>query len=473
MRRSLESHHTDSAPLLDTTAASSGGAVPSPAVCRRPCRCKLSARVSATLLISCVTLALLLAFRARRETCPPVPDTAVIAAMEAADAEVAADASVSVAPNPRAPHFFLIWSTSASSFSLVPGRCLESIFYHHPHATVTIYSNQLPAVTATPGVPVLHQLRQHGYNVCVRPYNLSSMLAGTPSAPWLSRMDEWRRGPYFYSHVTDVLRLAILFRHGGVYLDSDIILLRPLRIAGLPATLARPPPDGAPHAELRDALGIESFDPPPPSLLRRLGLALSAVGGTGVAAVGEGDTDDAIDSPGVAASALGRVPMLNGAILVFPFRHSRFLWSAMAEFAATYHPRRWGWNGPELLTRVALARCSAVRGVELQLHPPDTFYPIYWRGLERFAAAPDGRDALLQRRTWQRLRRRAYTAHLWNRKTAELEMAPGSLLHRLLHTWTVLPTSSSLEGGGAGKERGRNLGSAGRANVSVGRRVRL
>jgi hypothetical protein len=161
--------------------------------------------------------------------------------------------------------------------------------------------------------------------------------------------------------------------------------------------------------------------------------------------------------------------MLNGAILVFPSRHSRFLWAAMAEFASSYNQRSWGWNGPELLTRVALARCAAVPGVEVQIHPPDTFYPIYWRGLERLASAPDGPDAALQRRMWQRLRRRAYTVHLWNRKTAELELQPGSLLHRLLHTWTVLP--SSLEKGDAGG--GRSLGSVGRANISVGGRVRL
>lgn len=559
MRRALESHPTENTRLLDTKAASSGGAVRSlPAACRRPCLrapChRLSARVTATFLVSCALSALLLAFRVRVDTCPAVPDTAVIAAMEAADAEAAADVSDSSDPHPRAPHFLLIWSTSASSFGLVPGRCLESIFYHHPRATVTIYSNQLPAthptgakastrppsatrgsvlaeagsvlveaeprpqpsvsedhlsIPPTPNVPVIQALIAHGYNVRVRPYNLTTLLSGTPSAPWLRRLDEWRREPYFYSHITDVLRLALLFRHGGVYLDSDVILLRPLRMAGMPAALARPPPDGAPHAELRDALGIESYDLPPPTFLQRLGFTRSVVGGgtdnavavqSASAVTSEGlavsnshlgrvaavlentnanDASDTLTGPAsprsaregleVSAPPLGRVPMLNGAILVFPSRHSRFLWAAMAEFASSYNQRSWGWNGPELLTRVALARCAAVPGVEVQIHPPDTFYPIYWRGLERLASAPDGPDAALQRRMWQRLRRRAYTVHLWNRKTAELELQPGSLLHRLLHTWTVLP--SSLEKGDAGG--GRSLGSVGRANISVGGRVRL
>lgn len=34
------------------------------------------------------------------------------------------------------------------------------------------------------------------------------------------------KGPYYYSHVTDYIRFAILFSFGGVYLDTDIILLK-------------------------------------------------------------------------------------------------------------------------------------------------------------------------------------------------------------------------------------------------------
>ena len=34
------------------------------------------------------------------------------------------------------------------------------------------------------------------------------------------------RGPYYYSHVTDYLRFAVLFSFGGTYIDTDMVLMR-------------------------------------------------------------------------------------------------------------------------------------------------------------------------------------------------------------------------------------------------------
>jgi len=395
--------------------------------------------VCAASLLACVLFAALRrAADARLHHCPAAPDAASIAAIEAEDPP---DAKVSVAD--ATPNFLLIWSTPASSFGLVPRRCLESVFYHHPRAAVTLYSNHLSPPAAADAPPVLRDLFARGYDVRVRPYNLSALLAGTPAAPWLARLSEWRRGPYFYSHVTDALRLALLFRHGGVYLDSDVILVRPLRLAGVAETLRLPPPLGSPYSDLKDALGVESYDAPPPTSLFGSPSAQES-------SVADDDTD------GVRAAPAGRLPMLNGAVLVFSARHSRFLWAAMAEFAASYDPKRWGWNGPELLTRVALTRCAGPGGAPVQVHPPDAFYPIYWRGLERLASAPGGEDGEEQRRAWRRISRRSYAAHLWNRKTAGLALKEGSLLHRLLHTWTVLP-AEGVAGRGVGERSNASL----------------
>ena len=72
-----------------------------------------------------------------------------------------------------------------------------------------------------------------------------------------------------------------------------------------------------------------------------------------------------------------------------------------------------------------------------QVLPRESFYPIYWKGLETFA---DGHDVGgEQQRMWRTIAKRSYTVHVWNRKTAGLTFANGSLLHRLHNLWTVLP----------------------------------
>ncbi len=41
-------------------------------------------------------------------------------------------------------HFFLIWTTAASTFAPRYTRSIESIFRHHAHASVSVLSNTLP-----------------------------------------------------------------------------------------------------------------------------------------------------------------------------------------------------------------------------------------------------------------------------------------------------------------------------------------
>lgn len=56
-------------------------------------------------------------------------------------------------------------------------------------------------------------------------------------------------------------------------------------------------------------------------------------------------------------------------------RGSPFIWEGMVEFNTTYRIDSWGWNGPELVTRVA---SRFPRGPELRILPTIAFYPIHW-----------------------------------------------------------------------------------------------
>eukprot|EP00958_Prasinococcus_capsulatus_P000929 scaffold84_cov388-Prasinococcus_capsulatus_cf.AAC.5 len=45
---------------------------------------------------------------------------------------------------------------------------------------------------------------------------------------WYLNIEEWKEGPYFFSHITEIIRLATLYKYGGVYLDTDVVVMKEL-----------------------------------------------------------------------------------------------------------------------------------------------------------------------------------------------------------------------------------------------------
>jgi hypothetical protein len=124
--------------------------------------------------------------------------------------------------------------------------CLRALILQHcgaPTVRVLVWANELPDsfVDAALGdvlgsPPRLHLVR----------YNLTALAAGAPSAP--ETLDFVTNPPVGadgkgvqptmepqvrMAHVTDVLRMVVLWRFGGVYLDADILPLRPLHNLGV------------------------------------------------------------------------------------------------------------------------------------------------------------------------------------------------------------------------------------------------
>jgi hypothetical protein len=130
--------------------------------------------------------------------------------------------------------FFLIFSTSKrsslhiSALTYVSGRfnwrhwrSIESIFHHHPTAEVNVYSNTLPK-------NFFDILTETGYSIKVRRYDLEEMLVGTPAQVFRKRLKEARQGPFWYTNVSNLLRMLLLYKYGGFYMDTDVIIVRPL-----------------------------------------------------------------------------------------------------------------------------------------------------------------------------------------------------------------------------------------------------
>lgn len=126
---------------------------------------------------------------------------------------------------------FLIWSTHRDMWGALQDRVLGSIVGSVHGARVRVLSNTLP-------VDSFDALAREGYDVAVMRYDLPALLRGAgggdelPGAMWLAAMQA-ARGPHEATHTADFLRLVALARYGGLYLDTDALLVRD--VSDLPA----------------------------------------------------------------------------------------------------------------------------------------------------------------------------------------------------------------------------------------------
>lgn len=130
--------------------------------------------------------------------------------------------------------FYLIFTTNATvgsdkrlhgKFNWRHLRTVESIFYHHPTAEVNMYSNTLPNNT-------FNALTELGYSIQIHRYDLKRMLIGTPAEGFIMKLEKARKHKNWYSNESNLVRMLLLYKFGGIYMDTDIIVVRPLYSLG-------------------------------------------------------------------------------------------------------------------------------------------------------------------------------------------------------------------------------------------------
>ncbi|KAL1443970.1 hypothetical protein MTO96_030128 [Rhipicephalus appendiculatus] len=102
---------------------------------------------------------------------------------------------------------------------------IESACRHDPNFTVhllytgNISSRHCPYLRALSKLP----------NFRSAAINPSTELAGTPLSRFYKKGGALHRSRYFVEHLSDLLRYAVIWKRGGIYLDSDIIVLKSLK----------------------------------------------------------------------------------------------------------------------------------------------------------------------------------------------------------------------------------------------------
>ncbi|AEC09496.1 alpha 1,4-glycosyltransferase family protein [Arabidopsis thaliana] len=274
--------------------------------------------------------------------------------------------------------FFMTWFSPAEYFGKREMLAVESVFKAHPQGCLMIVSGSLDSLQ---GDSILKPLNDRGYKVFAATPDMSLLLENTPAKSWFQEMKSCKRDPGripLHQNLSNLARLAFLYKYGGVYLDTDFIVTRSFK-------------------GLKNSIGAQT--------------------------VVEGDSKN--------------WTRLNNAVLIFEKDHP-LVYSFIEEFASTFDGNKWGHNGPYLVTRVA-QRARETIGDNFTVLPPVAFYPFNWLDIPRLFQTPRGsNDSTLLKTDLVKLNRESYGLHLWNKITRKLKIGKGSVIDIIISDHCVV-----------------------------------
>ncbi|XP_047330120.1 lactosylceramide 4-alpha-galactosyltransferase-like [Impatiens glandulifera] len=273
--------------------------------------------------------------------------------------------------------FFMIWISPACLFKRRAFLAMESVFNSHPRGCLVILSKSMDTQN---GSQILKPIVDHGYKVLAVEPNLTFLFKDTPAETWLNAIKTGLIDPGKISlvqNLSNLMRLAVLYKYGGVYIDTDFIVLRNF-------------------SNLRNAIGAQGID------------------------------------------EFGNWTRLNNAVLVFDKNHE-LVYKFMEEFANNFNGNIWGFNGPYLVSRVVEKEGNNYSEIKLRILPPRVVYPVNWIDVASYFEKPRNVTHLkwMDEEVLE-LNREAYGVHLWNKKSGKLIIEVGSILYRLISSHCII-----------------------------------
>ncbi|GLT34842.1 hypothetical protein SLA2020_093350 [Shorea laevis] len=273
--------------------------------------------------------------------------------------------------------FFMTWIAPAKSFQRKEMLGVESVFKAHPDGCLVILSRSMDTEI---GYRKLKPLLDRRFRVLTVAPDLSFLFKNTSVEAWFDEMKKGKKDPGkipLAQNLSNLIRLAVLYKYGGIYIDTDFIVLKSFK-------------------GLKNSIGAQSMD------------MMSESWKT-----------------------------LNNAVLVFDMNHP-LLFKFIEEFALNFNGNKWGYNGPYLVSRV-VKRVEGIPGYNFTILPPMAFYPVDWEnigGLFKRQKSPvesgDVEETQLQPSE------KSYGVHLWNKRSSRLAVEEGSVMERLMLNHCVI-----------------------------------
>lgn len=121
---------------------------------------------------------------------------------------------------------FMVWTTDGSSLDALSTTCIQSVvaaYGGRQHHRVYLLANHLTE----------QDLDERGWRqVQLVRYTVEEVLDDTPLHSWFVRRNaRLVQGKYWFSHSTDLMRFALLYKHGGLYLDTDVLVMRQISLS--------------------------------------------------------------------------------------------------------------------------------------------------------------------------------------------------------------------------------------------------
>ena len=266
----------------------------------------------------------------------------------------AAPSTTTTATTPPIPHLFFLDSSADAHAPSFNFRCsVESAVRHNPGHDVRVYSNGLDP-------EAWHNVSTR---ITVEPFDPIQWMheaAARDESGVLREVQQWYRDRAFetgypFNNLANAMRLVLLYGRGGTYLDTDVLSVKPL----------------------------------------------SSLEGHNIVAW-QNNLHDLADSG-------ENERKINVAELVSFVPESSLIRECLSRFVREFDGAKWGWQGPDLITRV-------LRGLnhdehDVDIRSKDTLNPLGWHEVSRLFddVSSESGSSLLRR-----IQTHTTLVHLWN-----------------------------------------------------------
>ncbi|KAL9671818.1 hypothetical protein QQ045_009391 [Rhodiola kirilowii] len=267
--------------------------------------------------------------------------------------------------------FFMTWISSIDSFGDREFLAVQSLFNSNPQACLVVISSSMDSKK---GVELLKPFSDKGFRVIPISPDFMFLFKNTPAESWFDKLRQGQVNPgdiALGQNISNLLRLALLYKFGGVYVDTDVIILKSF-------------------SGLRNVIGAQTMDIETKNWTR-----------------------------------------LNNAVMVFDKKHP-LVYEFIKEFALTFDGNKWGHNGPYLVSRV-VSRVSEENWYKFTVMPSHVFYPVDWSRVGSLFEGPrDEKHSKWLSNKLTQIYNQSFAIHLWNRQSKMLKIEDGSIVGHIV-----------------------------------------